>query len=317
MLAVGPWRGSCFDARVTRLALILLLCVFAPGVARAQDTEPRRWTHLPAGTNVTGLTYIYTAGDVGFDPVMDVQDATVRSHTLLASYVRSFDFFGTTARVDALLPVRQSRWEGMLSGMPASRTVSGLADPWVRFSVNLLGAPALRGKEYLEFRAANRVHTIIGAAVGVGLPLGDYEADKLLNLGENRFTIRPQAGVVHMRGPWSFELTSSAFFFTANDDFFGGNERTQDPVYAVQGHVIHTFANRWWVSLSAAYGGGGESQVNGVGLNDERANILGALSFGLPVGDSMGLKFVYLRSDTQKQVGVDTNSLFASWTIRF
>ena len=149
------------------------------------------------------------------------------------------------------------------------------------------------------------------------LPLGKYEEDRLLNLGENRFIIRPQVGFVHSRGPWSFELTTSVNLFTENDDFFGGNERKQDPLYSLQGHVIHTFSNKWWASASGGYRWGGESRINGQRTDDEQSNGLGAFSLGFPIGETQGLKLVYLRGETQRRGGSDTESLFVSWILRF
>ncbi len=56
------------------------------GVSFAQDVEPRRWTHLPVGLNVVGAAYIYTDGDIFFDPVLLVDDAGTEQHTAVASY---------------------------------------------------------------------------------------------------------------------------------------------------------------------------------------------------------------------------------------
>ena len=220
--------------RFTHVAHRILLGAWLVGQAPAfaQDLEPRRWTHLPVGMNVVGVAYAYTDGDLAFDPLLELEDVEVKSHTTLATYARAVDFFGKTGRIDVILPYRKSRWQGLLSGAPAEAMREGFADPWIRLSVNLLGAPALEGKEYLDYRAAHSTNTVVGAALAVMLPLGEYKDDKLLNLGQNRFIFRPQAGVVHTRGQWSYELTGSVFFFTENDDFFGGNERKQDPLFA-------------------------------------------------------------------------------------
>ena len=67
------------------------------------------------------------------------------------------------------------------------------------------------------------VETIFGTALVIKLPTGDYMDDKLINLGTNRFTFRPQLGVVHNRGKWSMELTGAVYLYTSNDDFFNGN----------------------------------------------------------------------------------------------
>ena len=96
-----------------------------------------------------------------------------------------------------------------------------MGDPRLRLSVNFIGAPALRGKEFQAYRASHSINTVVGAALAVTLPLGEYEQEKLLNLGENRFIIRPQLGFVHTRGRWSYELTGSVFLYTDNDEFLG------------------------------------------------------------------------------------------------
>ncbi len=70
----------------------------------AQDIEPRRWTPLPAGTNVLGAGFGRMFGDVFFDPLLQVENAEVEVDTLGISYVRSFSLAGKLARFDALLP---------------------------------------------------------------------------------------------------------------------------------------------------------------------------------------------------------------------
>lgn len=301
---------------MARLAL-LLLAWLVPVAASAQDLEPRRWTHLPVGTDVAGASYLYTRGDVQFDPVLELADVTVESHTAITSYVRAFGLLGATGRLDLIVPLQSTRWEGRVSGTPASREVDGTGDPMVRLSVNFVGSPALSGADYVQYRVTHPVHTIIGAALVGVLPLGEYDPDRLLNLGQNRFTIRPQLGVVHLRGPWSYELTTSVDFFTDNDDFFGGNELAQDPMLAAQGHVVRSLPNDAWISVGGSYSAGGESAVNGVDKDDERRNLLAGFALGLPLGKTQGLKLAYLHGEALEDVGTDSDSLLLSWTIRF
>jgi hypothetical protein len=296
----------------------VVLVMFAlPGVSSPQDLEPRRWAHFPVGSHVAGLTYVYTEGDVFFDPVLQLQDVQVQSHAVVASYAHWFPVLGKTGRIDAILPFQNAQWDGLLSGAPASTERTGLSDPWIRLSVDLVGAPALKGEPYQAYRAARPVHTVAGVALGVMLPLGEYQPERLLNLGQNRFVIRPQAGVVHTRGPWSYELTGSVFLFTDNDDFFGGNQREQDPLGTLQAHVVRTFPRRWWASAGAGYSWGGESTINGVRKGDHRSYLLSGLSLGFPVGQAQALKLAYLRGDTQTDVGSDSDSVLVSWSLRF
>jgi hypothetical protein len=196
-----------------RLGVIVLCCSFA-GSGIAQDIEPRRWTPLPVGMNVFGVGIIYTEGDIAFDPVLELEDVTVEQKMAVVSYMRAFDLLGKSARFDIRLPYKDAQWEGRLAGVPGTADRKGPGDPRLRLSVNFIGAPALKGKAYQTFRASNPVNTVVGAALSVTLPFGDYNDERLLNLGQNRLIFRPQLGVVHTRGHWSYELPARSFFST-------------------------------------------------------------------------------------------------------
>lgn len=291
-----------------------LLCC---GTALAQDVEPRRWTAFPVGTNVLGLGYVYGEGDISLDPVTRIDDVDFRSHSAIASYVRSFGFAGKTARIDLMVPYQNGHWEGRVDGIPQSVRRRGFGDPRIRLSVNLLGPPAMDRQQFQDYLARNPVDTTAGLAVAVSVPLGEYKKDKLINLGANRFVIRPQFGVLHKRGPWSYELTASAFFFTPNDEFSNGMERKQDPLYAAQMHVVRTFEAGSWVSAGVAYGWAGENEIDGLGKDDEAGNLLFGASLGVPVGHSQGVALRYIGGRTQKDTGSDSDRLVLAWTIRF
>jgi hypothetical protein len=108
-------------------------------------------------------------------------------------------------------------------------------------------------------------------------------ADKLINLGHNRFSFRPQIGVVHARGKWSFEATGAVSFFTVNDNFFDGGTFEQAPYFTFQGHVIHTFRPGFWARASVGYGFGGQTKVNGVDNNDRKGALAWSVSAGYPI----------------------------------
>jgi len=193
------------------------LLVIAGGVA-ADDVEPRRWTPLPVGTTVAGIAVIKGKGNIALDPVLQIEDGTIEQTTAVLSAVHAFDLLGKQARIDVRVPYQDARWEGLLAGLPRRRDARGFADPRLRLSVNLLGPPALGADEFQAYRAAHPVDTVVGAAVAATLPLGRYDDERALNLGDNRYSITPQLGVVHTRGAWSYELTGSADFFTDNDE---------------------------------------------------------------------------------------------------
>lgn len=300
----GPVRAA--------LALALLLLAL-PG--HAQDIEPRRWSHLPIGSNFLGGAYAYTTGDIFLDPVLRIENAEFDLHTVAAKYIRSFELLGKSARIDVVQAWQSGRWSGLLDGAPASVTRDGWTDTSLRFAVNLFGAPPLEGREFAEYRARTKIETIIGVGLGVQLPTGEYLEDKLINLGTNRFTFRPQAGIVHNRGKWSMELTTAAWLFTGNDEFFNGKHLDQDPLFTADAHLIYTFRPGLWLSASAGYGGGGASAVNGVPGDNEQSNLAWGLALGIPINRSLGVKFGYIGTRTHARTGLDTDTLTCAFSV--
>ena len=243
----------------------LTLALFLPSLScQGQDIEPRRWSHLPIGANFAGAAYGYTTGDIYFDPELQLKNVQFDLQTIGVKYIRSFELFGKSARVDLTQPYQIGHWSGLINGVHASTDRSGLADTFARFAVNLFGAPPLAGKEFAEYRAQADHETIVGLGLVVQFPTGQYYDDKLINLGGNRFTFRPQLGAVHNWGKWSAELTAAGLFFTDNNDFFNGKRLQQDPLYTADANLVYTFRPGWWLASSVGYAGGGNTTVNGV-----------------------------------------------------
>jgi hypothetical protein len=283
----------------------------------AQDIEPRRWTSLPLGTQIVGVAYGYTDGDIFFDPVLQAEDVTVSINAMAVQYVRPFKIGNKLSRLDVLVPYSTAKWKGLLAGVPTTVKRNGFADPRVRLSVNLVGPEAMKAPELREYMATHPVSTSIGVSLGITLPFGQYFEDKLLNLGQNRFVIRPQIGLVHKWGLWSYEFTGSVFIFTNNENFFNGVARKQDPVFAVQTHLIKRFKNRIWGSLSLGSGLGGQSIINKQPNDDERGDILGALSFGFPIMKNQTVKLALIRAQTLNDIGANTSSFALGWSVIF
>ena len=232
------WRNVILMKKHFVRCLYVFLVLALPYVCFAQELEPRRWSHLPMGKNFVGVAYVHTKADIFFDPVLRIEDAEMEMHTWAFKYIRTFEMLQKSARIDFTQAYQEGRWSGLLNGAPASITRSGLSDSVLRFAINLYGATPLEGKEFAAYRAKVDVETIFGAALLVHLPTGDYMNDKLFNLGTNRFTFRPQFGVVHNRGKWSMELTGAVWLYTDNNDFFNGNKLEQDPYYTIQTHLV-------------------------------------------------------------------------------
>ncbi|MGB5884691.1 MAG: transporter [Desulfobulbales bacterium] len=273
-----------------------------------EELEPRQWAHIPIDTNFIGSGYGYTQADIDFDPVLKIENGQMEMHTWAARYIRSFALFEKTARIDLLQTYQEGRWTGLLDGVPATVRRSGWSDTNLRFAINLYGSPPLQGKEYAAYRAAAAVETIVGAGLSVQLPTGDYMDDKLINLGTNRFTFRPQFGVVHSWGNWSLEATGLVALYTDNNEFYNGNKLEQDPLYIIHSHLIYTFRAGVWAGASGGYDYGGRSTVNGIRKDDLKQDLAWAFSFGFPVSRHLGAKMSYVGIRTQEPTGSDSDT---------
>jgi hypothetical protein len=310
--------GSAHARSTRRFALIgFLLPATVAAQAFAQDMEPRRWSHLPVGTNLAGASYVYSTGEIRIDPELRIENAQVEMHTFVAAYSRYFGVQGTTARLDVQLPVALGHWNGLVNGVPQSISREGLADPRIRLSVNLLGAPALEEEAFREYLKTHQTRTLAGLGLAMRVPLGEYMDDKLINLGENRFSFEPQVGVVHTEGPWSFEMTGSIFLYTQNNDFFDGSTLRQDPLYAVQTHVVRTFDGGFWVSGGAAYGWAGDTQIQGVDQDDARSNLLYGVTSGFSLPPAHAFRVGYFRRETLNHLGMSSHNVLVTWSMRF
>ena len=296
-----------------RLFLFLLSIAFCR-VGHAQDIEPRRWSSLPLGTQVIGAGYAHSFGTVTFDPLLQADDVTVSVNTFVVSYVKPFKLGTKLARLDVTLPYNLMRFEGSLSGAPASVERNGFGDSRIRVSVNLIGPPPSNAQTLGKYLKENPKNTTFGVSIAATLPTGQYFEDKLINIGQNRFIIRPQFGMVHNWNNWSYELTGSLFIFSNNNNFFGGKTKKQDPVFALQTHLIKRFNSKIWASVSASYGIGGESIVNGVSNADLRTNFLSSAAFGFKLTKFQSCKIAYLNSVTLKDLGSNTHSFIIGWS---
>lgn len=303
-----PSRRQWLAAACLAVASVALPCP-------AQELQPRRWNHLPIDTNFAGGGYAYTDADIAFDPVLRIEDVTAELHTFPLKYIRTFELAGKSARIDWLQAYQDGQWNGLVNGVPTRVSRNGWYDTMLRFSVNILGAPPLRGEEFAEYRATTERETIVGLGLETQLPTGQYFDDKLINLGTNRFTFRPQLGVVHRQGPWSAEITASSWFYTDNNEFFNGNHLEQDPLHTIQGSVDYTLLPGLWFGTGIAYGQGGKSTLNGIPKDDPRDSIIWGLSLGYPISKQVGGQITYLSQHTLTTVGVDSDSLLATLSV--
>jgi hypothetical protein len=259
-------KNSWMSPRSLSVACGLFATVLMVATAKAQDAEPRSYTNTPVGLNFLIAGYVYSQGKIAFDPELSIADAQFHTNTEALAYVRSLDVGGKSAKFDVILPYSSFFAQALVDGQLKERAMSGLGDPRFRFSINLFGAPALSVKDFANYQQ----DLIVGVSLQVSAPLGQYDNSKLLNLGNNRWSFRPELGISKAWGRWTVEVAPSVTFFTDNTDFFNGRRFAQAPIYLVQGHIIYNFPTGIWLALDSTYFTGGRTTVNGV--RGQRAN---------------------------------------------
>lgn len=278
----------------------------------AQELEPRAYSNTPVGLNFLFAGYVYTEGKIAFDPSLGVANGQYHANTAVLAYARSLNAWGNSAKFDVILPYSSFSGSALAGGLIREREMSGFGDPRFRFSVNFYGAPALTLKEFAGYQQ----DVIVGASLQVTAPLGEYDNSKLLNLGNNRWSFKPELGVSKAWGPWTVELAPSVTLYTDNTDFNNGRTFSQEPLYALQGHVIYGFASGTWLSLNSLYFTGGRTTVNGVEGNNRQANSRVGLTLALPVNRHHSVK-LNASTGTSTRTGSDFSAVGIAWQYRW
>lgn len=270
---------------IQKISICLILLGLIPWSSIAQDIQPRVYAPAPIGTNVFSLAYTYSFGSVLFDKTIPVANTEARINAFNAAYSRAVNFFGTTSRFDLVLPIVSGYWEGEILNATENTYRFGVADPVIRYAIFFKGAPALTKREFAKFKPK----TIIGFSVRVQIPLGQYDPERIINLGTNRWSFSPQLGLWHGFNQFTFEAYASLWLFTKNHDFLGST-RTQNPLATIQLHFSYAFKNGIWIAASTRQSfGGGVTTGEGTELDPETNNRVG-LSLAIPLSPKYNIR---------------------------
>lgn len=260
---------------------MVALASFLPGAAaRAQDLVPGVYAPAPVGLNVVTLAAILNDGDFAFDASLPVEKAHATVGATVLGIGRTLNIAGRFANVGLAVPYLRGHVEGLLLGQPQKVFRSGLGDPVVRLAVDLFGAPAMTFRQF----AAYRPTTILGLSVTVGVPLGQYDSSRYINVGTHRWCVRPEVGISRRSGRWRFEGDVGASFFARNTNFLRGGTLRQAPIVSVQGHLIYTIRPGLWVAGDANFWDGGRLTIRGVKAIDQQQNSRVGVTLAVPVG---------------------------------
>jgi len=277
--------------------------------AYAQDLSPRAYLVTPVGSNAITFSYSYNNGPVFVDPTIPVENTSGEFQLELLSYYRSFAFFGRSASVTGVLPYAVGEFAGDVSGIHSQVYRSGLADGRLRFSVNLLGGPAMSLPEYRSWHE----RLTLGASITLSVPTGQYDPARLVNGGENRWGFKPEIGLTRRWGKWMLDCYGGVWVWTANSAFFPGTSvRTQAPVLDAETHFGYYVRPRLWTSLDANFWTGGQSSVDGELKSDRERNSRVGATISIPVTLHHSFKLSY-STGAYVSVGGNYRTVSVAW----
>ncbi len=135
--------------------------------------------------------------------------------------------------------------------------------------------------------------TIVGASLLIQAPTGKYESDELLNVGTNRWSVKPAIGVIWPLHPtWLLEFELGAWWFGDNDDFLG-ETRKQDAIISAEAHLVKRFRPGLWASLDMNYYVGGRTSIGTVSQSNLQRNARIGATIVVPIRGRHGIRSSY------------------------
>jgi len=273
--------------------------------------EPRAYSSSPVGANFFAVAVGNTQGAILFDPTVPITDVQADLNLGSIGYARTFGLGGRQGLVAGGFSYARGDLEGKVSEEERRIGRSGLGDMRLRVSLNLLGPGAMTRE---QFAKAPR-KPIVGVSMTVQPPTGQYDETRLINIGTNRWSLKPEVGVSIPAGRWFLDAYAGAWFFTSNDEFYPGEStRRQEPLLSGQAHASYTFKSRAWVAFDATWFGGGESTVDG-GPPSSRQNTTrlgGTASIPLKSGQSIEIA---ASTGASSPTGSDFDTYLVGWQL--
>lgn len=310
-------RSILHGAKTPRRRVVIgLVALYLCRMAAAQDLAPRAYIISPIHSNAVVTSYSFFTGNLDFAGGLPITDATATANVGNLSYTHLFNAFGRTANLTLALPYGQANFKGAVLGNQTNVYRSGLLDSVYRFSVNLVGGPAMGPRDYLKWRQK----TLVGVSIRVMAPTGQYDSTKLINFGANRWGFKPEVGLSRRWGHWVLDAYGGAWFYTTNAKFFSQNQynpgitaQNQAPIGAFEGHLSYDVKPRLWVSFDGNFWFGGKTSLNGVqnpATEQNNSRLGGTVS--VPITKHQAMKCSY-NNGAYIKYGGDFQNITVGW----
>ena len=284
--------------RLRYLTLItILLTVSYTFEVKAQGDGPRFYWKSLMGTNAVPLIFNSMGGNANpLDPAHTVVPGSEFTATMaMAGYAKMLPVGKRSAMISLTVPMGRINGDVSLNGLDYTSSSRGFGDPMIQFDMNIIGPKAMMNiPDMIRYKPGFSVDVMASIAA----PLGNYDNESPINIGQNRWYGRVGAPVVWQLGPWvpgkrtTFEFLPAVWFFTDNTDFVGKTLKTE-PMYQLEAHLTRDFMERMWGSLDVVSFTGGKATIDDVEGN-ELSNLGAGITLGYDINENMHLNFSYM-----------------------
>lgn len=293
---------------VTRLtALSVVALALVPGASLADNA--RDWQNTPKDLNMVFGYYNRVDTNTPIDTALPLDGLSLNADVYILRYARSFSVDGRNTAIQVLQP-----YADLAASFDNARFFTGtkhnggMADTQFVLAHNFFGGPALSMEEFASWTP----ETFLSGALWLTTPTGDYDKNRVINIGSNRWVVKPEIAFGHPIGPTWLELNTWVSLFGDNDEYHGNSTLEQKPLYAIEGHYSYTINRALWASLDATYSRGGESKIDGVWQDNKQENGLLGASVGFMLSRQFGGLLAYSDTVSERTGSPDVNT----WTLR-
>ncbi|AMW83600.1 transporter [Pseudomonas yamanorum] len=278
-----------------------------PGIGFADNA--RDWQNTPTDMNMVFGYYNRVDTNTPIDTTLPINGLSLDADLYLFRYARSFGIDGRNSAIQFIQPYADvSASFDNAQFFSGTKRNGGMGDTQIVFAHNIFGGPALTAEEFASWKP----ETFLTGALWVTMPTGDYDKDRIINIGSNRWVFKPELGFGTPIGPTWLEINTYVSLFGDNKDYHGDSKLEQKPLYAIEGHYSYTINRALWVSLDATYNRGGESKIDGDWQDNKQENGLLGASLGFMLSPQFGGLIAYNDTVSERTGSPDVNT----WTFR-
>ncbi|WP_431299433.1 transporter [Tabrizicola sp. BL-A-41-H6] len=290
--------------------------------AHALGDGPRAYQLVPAGSQILSFGYIGQEGSSTIDPSATIRGTSGTVDVAYLQYVRTFELAGQQAAAFVFVPYGDVNGSLRLGASPIfpdaiTGSSTGVGDIILGATFGLVGAPNLSLQDYVQFKP----EFASGILVKLTLPTGEYDSEKLFNLGTNRASLQV-AGLFSQSFGTSFldprlttiEVIPAVTFYGDNSDPFRNDNLSQKPLFSLEAHLTHNVSRAVWLSADMYAINGGETETDGVANGNSKYSLGLGATVSVALSKASSIKATYGEVVDRNEAGMDGTALRVVFT---